>query len=363
MALNLLRNEESNAPKKELWYTRTIVTDGSDVNSSFDTPLRTIKHPKYNFKRKGMTMPEIVMENFTVLPLSKKTSLVCSVLGMNAKRILRDIKEMNSLNRVTAIVTSEAPEPVNAILPGSYDVASQTSNWEGLQVATQTDNAMMTTTYTQTNEIDYREPLVGVISRLNPAQLTAMSDFARVLQFNPPQNERDALRMKERLSDIYNLAHREAVIPIGNPGEVNATAVHSIMNNGPPMVRENPRFIDRGERYEEDRYQDRNINFPMERFDGGSNQFNNVPQSDEFNFPSVNDFRDNDLRSSLRRLRNNREMFNMDRMSPHMNPDQGWIGPPNNFDEPPSDSRFNPSRNRSPPDNFRSPGAFGRRRF
>lgn len=63
---------------------------------------------------------------------------------------------------------------------------------------------------TQTNEKDYREPIVELLSRMTAAQLVAIKDFANIIDEPRPCREMEYTRIRERLIDIYNLSQRDA---------------------------------------------------------------------------------------------------------------------------------------------------------
>lgn len=62
----------------------------------------------------------------------------------------------------------------------------------------------------QTNEKDYREPIVELLSKMTAAQLVALKDFANIVDEPRPQNSVDMFKIRERLMDIYNLSQRDA---------------------------------------------------------------------------------------------------------------------------------------------------------
>lgn len=62
----------------------------------------------------------------------------------------------------------------------------------------------------QTNEKDYREPIVELLSKMSAAQLVALKDFANIVDEPRPQNSMEMYKIRERLMDIYNLSQRDA---------------------------------------------------------------------------------------------------------------------------------------------------------
>lgn len=63
---------------------------------------------------------------------------------------------------------------------------------------------------TQTNEKDYREPIVELLSNMTAAQLVAIKDFANIIDEPPARSEMDYARVREKLIDVYNLSQRDA---------------------------------------------------------------------------------------------------------------------------------------------------------
>lgn len=63
---------------------------------------------------------------------------------------------------------------------------------------------------TQTNEKDYREPIVEQLSKMTAAQLVAIKDFANMIVEPRPQNTAELFKLKERMMDVYNLSQRDA---------------------------------------------------------------------------------------------------------------------------------------------------------
>lgn len=61
---------------------------------------------------------------------------------------------------------------------------------------------------TQTNEKDYREPLIRSLSRMTPGQLVAVSDFANLIFEPRPSTSVELFKVREQLMDIYNLSER-----------------------------------------------------------------------------------------------------------------------------------------------------------
>lgn len=63
---------------------------------------------------------------------------------------------------------------------------------------------------TQTDEDDYRSPLLEMLSRLSDAQLVAIKDFIAIMMTARPQNTLDICNLRERMMDIYNLSQRDS---------------------------------------------------------------------------------------------------------------------------------------------------------
>lgn len=63
---------------------------------------------------------------------------------------------------------------------------------------------------TQTDEDDYRSPLIEMLARLTDAQLVAIKDFIAIMMTTRPQNSMDICNLRERMMDIYNLSQRDA---------------------------------------------------------------------------------------------------------------------------------------------------------
>lgn len=63
---------------------------------------------------------------------------------------------------------------------------------------------------TQTDEEDYRHPLIQTLARMKAAQLIAMADFAKLIACDRPTTSNELYQLRERLMDIYNLGQRDA---------------------------------------------------------------------------------------------------------------------------------------------------------
>lgn len=63
---------------------------------------------------------------------------------------------------------------------------------------------------TQTDEDDYRSPLIEMLARLSDAQLVAIKDFIAIMMTARPQNTLDICNLRERMMDIYNLSQRDS---------------------------------------------------------------------------------------------------------------------------------------------------------
>lgn len=155
---------------------------------------------------------------------------------------------------------------------------------------------------TQTDEDDYRGPLVSMLGRLSDAQLVAIKDFIATMTTPRPQNITDLCSLRERLMDIYNLSQRDS----------DAVRVAQRNNLDDPVVINQKRFRSCDSFGDSGSSRDREFdNSPHGRRSNGSDSFNQnerYADADDRHLRLRNDERQRAQEQELERMRYEEEM-------------------------------------------------------
>lgn len=224
----------------KFWFNRTSVLSArskeSQNESTEQTPLQQ-QHSALNVAFLLNAQPNEPFNGVNGLKmLPKRVKAVASALGISSSYLFERMhtKEINA--QITGELLSKsdgndksktAPVPVVPIQTAKPPVI------ETATIETQTDelkcrpciernSRIMINSHTQiflpkgisigvqTNEKDYREPIVAMLSRMSAAQLVAVKDFANIIAEPRPQNFLEMSKVRERMMDIYNLSQRDA---------------------------------------------------------------------------------------------------------------------------------------------------------
>lgn len=300
-AIKLIRAKDNKVPVMKFLYNRTslAVSNSNDfINNSLNkSPLQ--EHSTLNATFKLNAAPNVSLKNNGLKMLPKRVKDVAQSLGINSEFLFEKMrtKELNAqitnqiecgketeLSRGEILIqTNTIPTPQVEMI----EMATQTADIECKQCTERKKRTMVnehSQTFfrgvsigVQTNEKDYREPIVELLSRMTAAQLVAIKDFANIVDEPRPRNTDEMYKVRERLMDIYSLSQRDA--------DAVRAAEDSHMDDTP--MPDHPRFRGRDSMYNDGPSRDgfnRRSNSP--RFNG-----NNMVDRSTFgrNFES-NDF-------------------------------------------------------------------------
>lgn len=243
-AIKLIRARHNKVPILKFQFNRASMlatNNANDTNSVSKSPFQMQSALNASFK---ITTPADETHPKTVAGLKhlpKRVKDVAIALGINSTFLFEKLrtKELTTQltetilehNAVPAIrIKQEFPTPTTAsnipknpvpvITVQKCNSETQTSNFECGECVERTkivmvskQTQMQTKTCSigvQTNEKDYREPIVEQLARLTAAQLVAIKDFAEIIVEPRPRNAAELYKLKERMMDVYNLSQRDA---------------------------------------------------------------------------------------------------------------------------------------------------------
>lgn len=147
--------------------------------------------------------------------LPQRTRELVKILGYNSSVILNRLRLKDFADRVVNDI-----QDIDAEKKRSYkDCDMQTESYKCptcihrdsatfSNKSIQTDGPKKVNIRTQTNEKDYRNPLIRSLSRLTAGQLVAVSDFVNLVCEPRPSTSTEVFSVREKLMDIYNLSDR-----------------------------------------------------------------------------------------------------------------------------------------------------------
>lgn len=278
-AVKFIRAEENKVPKLRFLFTPTSSTTVQKVGfGAFRSPLHCKLNPKFKF---NSSIPNNVPAKVEgIRELSKYTKQYVKILGVNSSFLYSELKLKEEAKK-TKEVTMEIEKHVDEILiPETQKkpvIETKESEMQTDQVqcidclernkriflskGTQVFPLIGKTSISiQTDEEDYREPIVQTLSQMTAAQLVAIRDFSAILMEPRPQNSVEMFSTRERIMDIFNLSQRDAdAVRIAQRNRLDDHEVidklrfHSKDNaggsvfsrlDGPPTLNINPEFED-----------------------------------------------------------------------------------------------------------------------
>lgn len=248
-ALKLIRANQNKVPKMKFQFTSTRITASTDIDGDqnlSESPMAMTAHNvDFNF---NSTSNEVVPP---IKQLPEITKEIVKCFGMDSDALHSKIrakevaavlsKELVTTSRSNVVIrptpSAAIPKPptpsvqlpkkickdatVQTVKLSQPSVSSQTEAFQCekcliqkrkmfVNKSTQIFPTKKTETAVQTDEEDYREPIVELLSHLTAAQLVAVKDFATIVMEPRPQSSVDMFKVRERMMDVYNLSQRDA---------------------------------------------------------------------------------------------------------------------------------------------------------
>lgn len=234
-AIKLIRAKENKVPVMKFQFNRTsmVVSNSNDLaaNAMNKSPLQA--HSIFNATFKLNAPPNTPVKNPGLKMLPRRVKDVAQSLGINSVFLFEKMrtKELNAqiTNNLKRSRTVDDDASKGEILIQTTTVSSvvetaeigtQTANFKCEQCNDRRKRTMVnehSQTFirgvsigVQTNEKDYREPIVELLSRMTAAQLVAIKDFANIVDEPRPRSTEEMYKMRERLMDVYSLSQRDA---------------------------------------------------------------------------------------------------------------------------------------------------------
>lgn len=234
-AIKLIRAKDNKVPVMKFQYNRTsLVVNDKAANAVKKSPLQAHSTSNVLFPLNAPPSANESMKSQAGLKvLPRRLKEVAISLGINSS-MLFDRMRTKELN---AQITDQIKSDQIKSDPVSREILVQTTTeplptTETAETSTQTveqkcepcedrNRRVMVSAHTQvflkkssigvqTNEKDYREPIVELLSKMTAAQLVAIKDFATLIEEPRPQNSVEIFKVRERLMDMYNLSQRDS---------------------------------------------------------------------------------------------------------------------------------------------------------
>lgn len=202
-------------PKLKFIFTRTSSCRTED--SEIPSPLESRLNPTFRLNSAKQSTPQL-SDGMKLLP--RHTKVLAQNLGVNSGYIFAKLRAKEIANEIDVEVNKK--DTVNADVqtdPFVCDACEirdrRTYMSRGTQIFEKTKNTMAV----QTDAEEF--PLAQMMSRLTPTQLSAIRNFASILMMPQPLNPAEMFKVREKIMDAYNLAHRNGR-GIGEPGIADA---------------------------------------------------------------------------------------------------------------------------------------------
>lgn len=246
-AIKKIRSDQNKVPNMRFLFTNTLIgvqkidrTRDNQIKSPLNTPLSL-----NNVEFKLTSMPNRA-KNF-LSPMKKLPDLtgkIVRLLGMDSELIHSKIRsrqvadtlsnEMSTSSSSRSTTSSAVENSVQQRKLMTRNIGINTNLIKKSNIGLQTDeyhcidcNERKRRVYvnqgtqvfksdkscesgTQTNEEDYREPIVEMISQLTSGQLVALKDFATIMMDTRPQSSMELMQVREKMMTIYFLSQRDA---------------------------------------------------------------------------------------------------------------------------------------------------------
>lgn len=232
-AMKLVRAKDNRVPVFKFLFNRTstIVANSSNpiIKSANKSPLQ-VQFP-LNVTFKLNAPPNVRVKNVDgIRMLPKRVKDVCTALSIDSRMMFDKLRTKEVSNQIadqlmkTEIADTYQPDILvqtrNIPNVETSEISTQTKAFD-CEKCTERQKRVMVNVHSQitpitfnigiqTDEKDYREPIVKQLSQMTAAQLVAIRDFADIITEPRPQMQVEMHRIRERLMDIYNLSQRDA---------------------------------------------------------------------------------------------------------------------------------------------------------
>lgn len=214
-ASKILRSEENKVPKLRFLFTPTSMPAESGEEKE-TPPLQSRKnvHFEQTSRRHNMLKPCAPLQF-----LPPRARELVKILGFDCCAILKRLRLNEFAEKVRNEIEDINAERKRAKEKSYEECGSQTETYKCSSCGeselkefhnkfVQTETSKKVSIRIQTNEKDYREPVIRLLSRLTPGQLVAVSDFAQIICEPRPTTSAEVFNVREKLMDIYNLSER-----------------------------------------------------------------------------------------------------------------------------------------------------------
>lgn len=202
-------------PKQRFIFTRTSLSNVSPNDNSTSSPL----HSNNNVEFEKTSKTNVAHNPLT--GLTGQTKNICKILGFNSNFIYSKKRMRQMASKVIHEIDAKKEEIKKQEKSKIADSFTQTGDYKCptclindekkyATVGTQKSVERKLSVRTQTDEEDYRHPLIQTLARMKAAQLIAMADFAKLIALDRPTTTNEMFQLRERLMDIYNLGQRDA---------------------------------------------------------------------------------------------------------------------------------------------------------
>lgn len=207
-ASKILRSEENKVPKLRFLFTRTSMPIGASEEQT--PPLQSRKNVE--FEQTSDNKKPFAPLQF--LPV--RTRELVKILGYDCSAILNRLRLKEFADKVIHEIDADKKRSKERTYkdgemqtesykcPTCIDRESKRFSNQTMQ----TDAPKKVSIRTQTNEKDYRDPLIRSLTRLTAGQLVAVSDFVDLICAPRPSTSTEVFSVREKLMDIYNLSER-----------------------------------------------------------------------------------------------------------------------------------------------------------
>lgn len=231
-AIKLIRAKDNKVPVMKFLYNRSSIAVVANETKQLNNKSPLQIHSTLNVPFKLNAEPTVQVNKVAgIRMLPKRVKDICTALGINSSMMFDKLRTKELSIQITDQIKNEletVESPREEILLQTKTIPTV----EKGEMSTQTapiecepcldrKKRVMINQHTQiflkfssigiqTNEKDYREPIVEQLSSMTAAQLVAIKDFANIITEPRPQNSVEMFKIRERMMDIYNLSQRDA---------------------------------------------------------------------------------------------------------------------------------------------------------
>lgn len=222
-------------PKLRFLFTRTSLP--CDTSDEQTLPLQNRKNVEFEQTSANQRpfaplqfLPPRTRELIKVLGYDCAAILNRLRLKEFADKVINDIEDIDAEERRSRERTYRDGE----MQTESYKCSTCITRESRANKSMQTDAPKKVSIRTQTNEKDYRDPLIRSLARLTAGQLVAVSDFVNLICEQRPTTSQEVFCVREKLMDIYNLSERGSDAIEAERSREHESRRRGI-NNSPPL--------------------------------------------------------------------------------------------------------------------------------